>query len=300
MDSLYDNPGAISAADVNNALCALSDDTFTRISRIGTSVCGRSLLALELGAMRSPVLFVGGTHGMEWASVLVTLRLAEIVAHAAAQKRELHGIDVYTALQQRGVIFVPLLNPDGYELRRSGRGAVLKRAHFLSQFEDYDLQFWQSNANGVDINHNFNAGFCKARKIVREADITGPAPTRYGGPFPFSEPETRAVRTLCRRFLPRSLFALHSQGEEMYWRYGDKKPEGSEYIANLLASLTGYALCEPDAIASHAGMKDWFIKKYNRPGFTIELGLGKNPLPYADFAAIWERVERALLVAMIL
>ena len=28
-----------------------------------------------------------------------------------------------------------------------------------------------------------------------------------------------------------------------------------------------------------AGYKDWFIQEYNLPGYTIEAGLGENPLP---------------------
>lgn len=39
--------------------------------------------------------------------------------------------------------------------------------------------------------------------------------------------------------------------------------------------------------SASAGYKDWFIKQYNRPGYTIEAGLGVNPLPLSQFDKIY-------------
>lgn len=300
MSKLWDDPAAVTSRALNKEMCMLSNAGFVRTRRIGMSVCKRSILAVEIGAMHNPVVFVGGTHGMEWASVLATFRLASEIVAAVETGKTVHGIDMREALALRGAVFIPLLNPDGYEIRREGRCAALKKTKLLSQFEDTTLEMWQSNANGVDLNHNFNAGFYKAYRQVRGAGIKKPGPTRYGGLLPFSQPETRAARMLCAQCRPRALYALHSQGEEIYWRYGKRQPAGSEYIATLLSNLTGYALCEPEELASHAGLKDWFIQRYNCPGFTLELGAGQNPLPYEDFDAIWQRVERALFVAALI
>ena len=33
--------------------------------------------------------------------------------------------------------------------------------------------------------------------------------------------------------------------------------------------------------------KDWFIQTYRRPGFTIEVGTGENPLPLSQFEEIY-------------
>ena len=42
--------------------------------------------------------------------------------------------------------------------------------------------------------------------------------------------------------------------------------------------------------AAYGGFKDWFIKKFRRPGFTVEIGLGENPLPLSDFDSIYKDV----------
>jgi len=39
--------------------------------------------------------------------------------------------------------------------------------------------------------------------------------------------------------------------------------------------------------SSFAGYKDWFIQTYDSPGYTIEAGLGTNPLPISQFNEIY-------------
>ena len=51
--------------------------------------------------------------------------------------------------------------------------------------------------------------------------------------------------------------------------------------------------------SSFAGYKDWFIQEYNRPGYTIEAGLGENPLPISQFDNIYEKNIGILVLGMI-
>ena len=44
---------------------------------------------------------------------------------------------------------------------------------------------------------------------------------------------------------------------------------------------------ETPAESGNAGYKDWFIQEYNRPGYTIEVGKGVNPLPLSQFPQIY-------------
>ena len=63
----------------------------------------------------------------------------------------------------------------------------------------------------------------------------------------------------------------------------------SSPIAALFADLSGYAAEETPYASGFAGYKDWFIQDYERPGFTIEVGRGVNPLPLSDFDGIFEK-----------
>jgi len=161
-----------------------------------------------------------------------------------------------------------------------------------------DFSQWQANARGVDLNHNYNAGFDILKELEAEAGITEPCPTRYGGEYPESEPEVSSLASFIRAEGDISvLAALHTQGEVIYWRYKDIIPPKTKMLANLIAKATGYKLEYPDEeIASYGGCKDWFISTFNRPGFTIECGRGKNPLPISDFVGIYNYIANALIL----
>lgn len=54
-----------------------------------------------------------------------------------------------------------------------------------------------------------------------------------------------------------------------------------------LLPLAGYLVKNVPFNSSFAGYKDWFIQDYNLPGYTIEAGLGANPLPIFQFDEIY-------------
>lgn len=264
-----------------------------RLLKIGCSVQGRPLLAARLGGSQAPALLVGGVHGMEWITTLLLMGFLEELADAGER---LHGFDLREILACRGLLVLPCLNPDGVEIATGFATPCINN----SSFSEKDYKRWQANGRGVDLNHNFDAGWAIAHQMEQEAGITQPGPTRYGGPAPFSEPESRALAALCLREQPRTAYAFHSQGEEIYWQYGRCTPPGAAAIARMLSASSGYALEIPAALASHAGFKDWFIERLGRPGFTFEVGRGKNPLPIGDLPAIRQRLREALMLTLIL
>jgi g-D-glutamyl-meso-diaminopimelate peptidase len=86
---------------------------------------------------------------------------------------------------------------------------------------------------------------------------------------------------------PDMVLAYHTQGEVIYWQFADYgSPEAKRY-GEEFARLSGYALEDTPYESSFAGYKDWFLKYFRRPGYTIEVGLGENPLPLAQFDKIY-------------
>ena len=149
---------------------------------------------------------------------------------------------------------------------------------------------------GVDINHNFNAGWHTLRQLEEEKGIHGPAPRQFGGAYPESEAETKTLTRLCRIRQFRQCMALHSQGEELYWQYGDYSPPQASMMAKILADSCSYTLVTNAGLASHGGFKDWFISELRKPGFTMEIGKGENPLPVSQLYEIYSRIEEALVL----
>ena len=78
--------------------------------------------------------------------------------------------------------------------------------------------------------------------------------------------------------------------EALNKRTGRKASDGSDLRSELgeeLARVSGYTLADVPYESGFAGYKDWFIQTFRRPGYTIEAGLGENPLPISQFDSIY-------------
>lgn len=232
---------------------------------IGTSYLGQNIFCVKAGDGAKNVLAVCGHHSLE------TILSEFIMEYLFASKKDwFHGITLYA---------VPLLNPDGAEIVA---GRIRPPEPFLEKSN------WQANYRGVDLNHNYDAGFFLAKKMVEKEGIIGPNYTKYGGEHPFSEPETKAIFDLCKKIPFDVAVAFHSQGEEIYYEYDGILPDGTNTYLENISKKSHYKIAKPTGTASHGGMKDWFIKTYKKPAFTVEAGLGKNPLPHSLFSKVYQ------------
>lgn len=267
---------------------------------IGSSSLGRRISVLTLGNTCGCALFVGATHGSEWLTALLLLRFFDEVCSAFENGECFCGVNVGKAVFKRGIALVPVLNPDGVEINLRGAAGALSAEKRVARLAKGDFSHWNANARGVDLNHNFGAGWETLQKLEHQAGIYGPGPGKYGGPRPFSEPETRAVCGFCSTFNVRRLYSFHSQGEEIYWYYGPETPTLSRSAGERLAEASGYKMILPEGTASHGGLKDWYIKNFRRPGFTIEIGKGENPLLLKELDGIYEKTKKMLAEMLII
>lgn len=273
---------------------------FIKKSVIGKSCLGHDIKALKIGNADNYCLITAAFHGSERITANILLMFIENLCEAIANDGFIAGVKARRALIGRGIIFVPCVNPDGCDISLLGAMALGVKYSNIARICNNDFTHWNANLRGVDINHNFDAGWNELKKLEMANGIYCPAPTRFGGYKPHSEPETVALTELCRKNEIRHVLALHSQGEVIYWDYGDKKIPRSRKMAEIMATSTGYALDVPTGIAVGGGFKDWFISKFERPGFTVELGKGKNPLPIQDAEYIYKTVEEMLMLCSIM
>ena len=147
----------------------------------------------------------------------------------------------------------------------------------------------------MDLNDQFPAEWDRERE--RNSPKT-PGPRDYGGESPLSEPEAIAMADLTRAKDFARVLAFHTQGEVIYWGFENLEPPETEAMVTEFSRVSGY---EPvQTIESYAGYKDWFIQDWRRPGFTVELGSGTNPLPLTQFDEIYEEVLGIFLAGLYL
>ena len=263
-----------------------------RVSSFGNSLAGRKLYLLKLGSGSKKIAVLGGIHGREGITSLLTLKLLE----EYAANNELGKYNINSILQETTFYFIPMLNPDGIEIAVNGITNELLEKQFYISANEGSLNFdrWKANGRGVDLNKQFNADW----ERVESRNI--PHFESYKGSSPESEPESRALADLTRRENFSAVLAFHNSGHIIYWYYNQdgKRYKRDRKLAKKLSRVNGYKIVDPEESDPHAaGYKDWFIKEFKKPGFTIELGSGKSekPLPSKLLSRYYRENKTVLL-----
>lgn len=205
----------------------------------------------------------------------------KIIVQYAIHGREY--ITAYLALKQitqfvkngrRGTVyFIPVSNPDGVYISLNQN--PLNKA----------------NANGVDLNVNFDADWGKGDKNVFTR-----ASENFVGDHPFSEIESRILRDITLKIKPDTTISYHSKGEEIYFNFNQpqKRFRRDFIIANGISRVTGYKIVR--LTGSSGGYKDWCIKTLKIPAFTIEVGSDDlaHPIKENHLKSIYAKNKKVL------
>ena len=264
---------------------------FFRRRIAGRSAMGKPLYAMTMGAGSRNLLYCATHHANEWITTPLLLKFGEELAEAYAHEQAIAGIPAGDLLTKCHLMLVPCVNPDGMDLVTGflAEGPMLERTKNMAA--DYpDIPYpegWKANIRGVDLNLQYPASWQEAREQKFAHGYISPAPRDYVGKAPLTEPEARTMVRLTQLLSPDRILAYHTQGRVIYPRYLQFDPTGSAALAAKLGQVSGYAVEDTPMASAYAGYKDWFIKQYNRPGYTIEAGQGVNPLPISDFDDIY-------------
>jgi g-D-glutamyl-meso-diaminopimelate peptidase len=291
-DRLYDY------TRLSEDLAALKEKyPFMELRTIGYSVMGKAIPALRIGNGPMHVHFNGAFHANEWITSLLLMKFTEDCLKILNTNKGIFAEEVRSIFERCTLWIVPMVNPDGVNLVI--HGVDVNHPYYKSVLEwnsgQTNFDQWKSNIRGVDLNDQFPA-FWDAERARR--GIEGPAPRDYTGPHPLSEPEAQAIEEFTRRMDFHTAFAFHTQGEEIYWNYRDYEPDYAEQWAERLAAASGYEAVK--LTGSDAGYKDWFIQEFRRPGFTVEAGLGENPLAIKQFTDIYRKTVKIMLQGLCL
>lgn len=275
---------------------------FIEVGIAGRSVLGKNLYYIKLGNGPSEVFYNGAHHALEWITAPLLMKFIENYARGYARNSSIQGYNIRDLWSRSSIYIMPMVNPDGVDLVLKGLQRDNPYYDRLLAWNDTGLPFsqvWNANIRGVDLNRNYPASWEEAKEQEPSLGVDGPGPTRYGGPSPLSEPETQAVVNFTRQHNFKLVIAYHTQGRVIYWLYKGIRPPRALEIANIFSEITGYAVSDVPYEAAYAGYKDWFVEQYRRPGYTFEVGLGRNPIPISQFSTIYRENEEVLLLAPI-
>lgn len=279
-----DNPGTVRGIDLPHA-----------------SFEGRHMSGFEIasgvgdpGESARPVLFIQAlTHAREWPTVEVAMEFAHELVDGLRHKDK----RITSLLKRARVVFVPLVNPDGFNASRSfqdtdvangnpdsplnilleglppsGGTLAYRRDTCSGELPPWAPCFLQT---GVDPNRNYsvNWGGDGASSIAMEQD--------YRGPYPYSESEVQNIREISASLNSPVSISLHTVAAQILG--SPSKADGKavpadvkamKTLADAMTDATGY----PNSTGPGLGYdtvgdsNDFGYYAMGEYAYTIELG----------------------------
>ncbi len=254
---------------------------------IGSTLDGRSIWALRIGGSApdaTPMMINGTQHAREWIAAMVSTCVAD---------RLVRGYDADPAIRDfvdhTELWVVPVVNPDGYQHTWAGD------------------RYWRKNrrnGHGVDLNRNFAVAWGGTGSSNSKRSET------YRGEYPFSEPETIALRDLAMRERIALHIDFHAYGQLVLYPWGHTAAPASDRdryaaIGDRMASAifaahdSHYRLMSAVELYRASGiMSDWMYGEVNALSYTIELrprGRSGFVLPPSEIAPTCDEGLAAVL-----
>ena len=239
--------GYRSAAEMVAALDALADEAPQLVERVDL---GWSAAGLPIAAVRIGAAAAPASWRILGAHHGDELPSGELALAIATDLIDAYGTDpdLTALLDTSGVWVVPHVNPDGHQAVR------------------------RTNANGVDLNRNYDYRWVESG-------------TRHGA-APFSEPESRAIRSLSAHEGLIAGLSIHAGAANLGWVWNhtlDDAPDAP--LARALAEryadrcdVAGFWITNGAAwYPTNGDTNDWSYGRHGVLDFTLEVSVDKQP-----------------------
>ena len=261
-----------------NELCSLYPG-IVGCRSAGSTVQGRSIPVVVLGNPAAPhaIMIQSAIHSREYVVSQTTLATVEYIAQMMSSG-QLPDVMAGTCFY-----VVPMSNPDGVVMSQTAAPG------------------WKANANGVDLNRNFNCNW----QFLNTKGVTVPGPEEFKGYAPESEPEVRALTGLAVSRGFDCYISYHQQGNLIYYDDDFVSPQVSALsamVASAIHSSNGYRLynlktTNASGLTTMGGFTDWIQVSLGRPAVTVECGTGWGASSQGQALSIFNRNKNSWIAA---
>jgi predicted deacylase len=240
---------------------------------IGRSVEGREIIARTYGTGTTSLLFVGGIHGgYEWNSVLLAYEFIDY-------------LNTYPELVPEGmsVTIVPNINPDAVfqVVGKEGRFAIDDAIGVETSIQEAA----RFNANGVDLNRNFDCKW-QPKSTWRSVEVSA-------GTEAFSEPEAQAIKSIVETLQPIGVVFWHSKSNAVYAsECEDGILPDTLSLMKIYADAAGYPSVDSFDAYPITGDAEGWLASVGIPAITVELSTHETlewQKNLAGFTAVLEK-----------
>ncbi|XP_021002925.3 carboxypeptidase B-like isoform X1 [Parasteatoda tepidariorum] len=200
--------------------------SLAKMNIIGRTYEDRKIIAVhvtkESELKKKVIVFECGVHAREWTPIETCIYVMKMMIYGGSNRTIQSQL-----LEKYHLIFLPVVNPDGYVYSFTHDRMWRKNRRPMQEFEG-------KICVGVDINRNFDTDFCKSGK-------RNPCSLTYCGPEPFSEKENQAIRRVLLKHHKNLLayFSIHSFGNLWMTPFSYKKDYPKDYNDLLRVALAG-------------------------------------------------------------
>ncbi|MDD3338223.1 MAG: M14 family zinc carboxypeptidase [Lachnospiraceae bacterium] len=230
---------------------------------IGQTHDDRLIPMLRVGVGTPALLCSAGMHGRENVNPIIMLKIVEEYCSAYRHKEFIQQCSVYDLLNQFSICFIPVVNPDGYEIAQRGfdviHNPILRQ---MCKMKNITHENWKYNARGVDINRNF-----PSKTYIQQQFYE----------YPGSENETQALMRLFQDYDSMGYVDFHSRGKIIYYYrqcMSSLYNQRSHRLAKYLQKLSRYNLGTKDeelmSNMSGGHSVHYYSELTGKPALTIE------------------------------
>lgn len=236
---------------------------------IGKSAGGHDITAYHYGTGSTELLFVGGLHGgYDWNTSLVAYDFMNYLSQHP---------DAIPA--NESVTVIPVVNPDGL-LKVVNKDGPFTASDVSSSADTVAARY---NANGVDLNRNFDCDW--------QPDAVWQSTKVSGGTAAFSEPEAQAVRDYIAAHVPTAVVVYYSAAGGVYASncHSGVLP-ATDTLTKTYADASGYSAHESfDFYATTGDMTNWLAKQ-QVPAISVLLTNHTDP----EWDKNWKGIQAVL------
>lgn len=263
--------------------CRFSD--ILTLTVVGMSHDERIIPMLQLGTAKECLICSAGIHGRESINPILMLKIIEdyCIAYESGD-----ADSVYSSIQKNSICFLPLINPDGYEIALSGylaiRNPILRHSIMMDGIPSAE---WKSNGRGVDINRNFPCrSFSPRGRMLHAA----------------SENESKAMIEVFRDFSNSiGYIDFHSRGQIIYYFrnamssvFNEEGEKYARYFQGFSHYEIGGKTDEFEDLSSGGNSVNYYSERYRRQAITVETveDEAKFPLDPAYQMKTYEEIKK--------
>lgn len=264
------------------------------LSSLGKTYEGRDLWMVKLSdnveveESEPGVLFMGAHHGNEWPGVEICLFF---IRYMVEQYENSSASEVREAVNTTQIFLIPMVNPDGVvaDTRKNcapNHGPFGHRPTITSY--------------GVNLNRNYDDPWFLAYLFPLRfylPIILADSSFNYRGPYPFSENETRAVKSFAEAHSLAISVSYHSYGEFIVypWMYTTKQTPDEPLFRSVgenISLINGYELfVKRDRLIPLYGgtlgsSENWLYRERGTLAFTVEVGDERRPTSPAELYSL--------------